>query len=43
MPARVAKESDVRFGAEPEGAVWDEEDEDGDPTVRAAGEEHSPP
>ena len=36
MPARVAKESDVRFDAMPEGAVWDEEDEDGDPTVRAA-------
>ena len=36
MPTRVAKESDVRFDAEPERAVWDEEDEDGDPTVRAA-------
>lgn len=36
MPTRVAKESDVRFNAMPEGAVWDEEDEDGDPTVRAA-------
>lgn len=36
MPTRVAKEGGMRFDAMLEDAVWYEEDEDGDPTVRAA-------